>query len=282
MKIHAAPVIGGGLLPWVLLVALLALFHHPVVAQSETGAATLDRTKAIQISQQAIGRQPADATLLDQRGRPVRLSDYRGKPLLVSFIYTGCFQVCPTTTRALHEAVQNLGNTIGFDKFNVVSIGFNQPFDTPEAMRTFAIQNGVTSSNWELLSPHRDVIGPLARDFGFSYVANAAGFDHVLAVTVLDGQGRIYAQVYGENLSPTELGEPVRQLLRGAPLPQRLNLEDLIERVRIICTVYDPKTGQYRYDYALFVEILGGLTFFLLMLSFLGREWWQQRRGMRS
>ena len=43
-----------------------------------------------------LGSQPANYTLLDREGRPVRLSSYRGKPLLVSFIYTGCFTVCPT------------------------------------------------------------------------------------------------------------------------------------------------------------------------------------------
>ena len=44
--------------------------------------------------------------LLDRNERWVRLSSWRGKPLLVSFIYTGCFQVCPTNTKALEQAVR--------------------------------------------------------------------------------------------------------------------------------------------------------------------------------
>src|SRR5690606_41344564 len=60
--------------------------------------------------------------IFDRRGRPVPLSRYRGKPLLVSFIYTGCFQVCPTQTRALQEAVRGLDVLLGSDRFNVVSI----------------------------------------------------------------------------------------------------------------------------------------------------------------
>lgn len=256
-----------------LLIGLAAAAAAP-----SAPAEVLDLAQALRASQAAIGRQPADYTLLDRRGKPVRLSEYRGKPLLVSFIYTGCFQVCPTNTRSLHQAVQNLGQLVGYDKFNVVSIGFNQPFDTPEAMRAFAAQAGVSLANWEFLSPHRSIVEPLTRDFGFSYVANAAGFDHMLEVTVLDAEGRIYTQIYGERMTPDQLGEPVRQLLRGAPLPQTLNLDELIERVRILCTVYDPKTGQYRYDYGLLLEIAGGAMFFLTMLGYLGREWWQQRR----
>lgn len=242
----------------------------------------LDRDEALRLSQAAIGRVPANYTFLDRQGRPVRLSDYRGKPLLVSFIYTGCFQICPTTTRSLHEAVQDLGKLVGFDKFNVVSIGFNQPFDSPQAMRSFASQNGVALPNWEFLSPHGSIVEPLTRDFGFSYVTNTGGFDHLLEVSVLDGEGRIYSQVYGERMTPNQLGEPVRQLLRGAPMPQTLSLDDLIERVRILCTVYDPKTGQYRYDYGLFMELIGGAIFFFAMFWYLGREWLQHRRSTRA
>jgi hypothetical protein len=39
-------------------------------------------------------------------------------------------------------------------------------------------------------------------------------------------------------------------MLRDAPMPAGMTLADLIERVRILCTVYDPETGEYRYDYA--------------------------------
>jgi len=262
-----------------LLTFMVGMSGMPAAAAP--AESVLDRAEAIRISQAVIGQQPANYTLLDRRGQPVRLSDYRGKPLLVSFIYTGCFQVCPTTTRMLNEAVQDLGRLVGFDKFNVVSIGFNQPFDAPEAMRAFSTQNGIAASNWEFLSPHRSIVEPLTRDFGFSYVANAAGFDHVLSVTLLDGEGRIYSQIYGDSLTPNQLGEPMRQLMRGAPLPPTLNLDDLIERVKILCTVYDPKTGQYRYDYGLFMELAGGTMFFLFMFGYLGREWLQQRRSRR-
>jgi protein SCO1/2 len=266
-----------------LLTFIVGMLGMPAAAAPSTPAeSVLDRAEALRLSQAVLGKTPANHTLLDRRGQPVRLSDYRGKPLLVSFIYTGCFQVCPTTTRMLHEAVKDLGQLVGYDKFNVVSIGFNQPFDAPEAMRAFATQNGISTPNWEFLSPHHSIVEPLTRDFGFSYVANAAGFDHILAVTLLDGEGRIYSQIYGESLTPNQLGEPMRELLRGAPMPPTLNLDDLIERVKILCTVYDPKTGQYRYDYGLFMELIGGTTFFLFMFGYLGREWLRQRRSRRS
>lgn len=239
----------------------------------------LQRDAALRTSQAAIGRALAEHTLLDRAGRPVRLSGYRGKPLLVSFIYTGCFEVCPTSTRSLQVSVQALNRAFGAGNFNVVSIGFNQPADSPQALRAFAAQHRIDEPNWEFLSPPPAAVEALTRDFGFSYLATPAGFEHVLGVSVVDGTGRVHAQVYGDRLTPEQLGEPLRRLLRGAPAPARSGLEDLVERVRIICTVYDPATGSYRTDYGLILEIAGGVTFLLAMLAFFIGEARRRRRG---
>ncbi len=245
-------------------------------------APTLDRSEALRTSQAAIGRLLGEHVLLDRQGRPVRLASLRGKPLLVSFIYTGCFQVCPTSTRSLQESMQPLYKVFGAQHFNVVSIGFNQPADSPQAMRAFAAQYRIDEPNWEFLSPPPVTVDALTRDFGFSALATPAGFDHVLGVTVVDAQGKIYAQVYGERMTPDQLGEPLRLLLRGAPMPPQLGLAELIERVRIICTVYDPATGTYRYNYGLIIEIAGGVTFMIAMIVFFALEWRTRRRARRG
>jgi protein SCO1/2 len=242
----------------------------------------LDEAQALAAGEAAIGRNVPDLTLADRQGRPVRLSSYRGQPLLVSFIYSGCFQVCPTQTRALQEAVQGLEKTLGPSQFRVASIGFNQPFDSPAALRTFALQQRITHANWEFLSPTAAQADELTRAFGFSYVATPAGFDHVLGVTVVDAEGRIRAQVYGDRLRADQLGEPLRALLRDAPLPSRLTLADVVERVRILCTVYDPDTGTYRYDYKLIFELIGGALFFFSVAIYLLLEWRSQRKSRRS
>lgn len=265
-----------------VLTVVIAAAADTVAGLPQPPVPGLNQTKALQLSQRVIGNKPADYTLLNRQGQPVRLSAFRGKPTLVSFIYTGCFQVCPTNTRSLREAVENLQSSVGRDRFNVVSIGFNQPFDSPQAMRSFAAQHAIAAANWEFLSPPIDIVGALARDYGFSYVETAAGFDHVLAVTVVDASGEIYAQVYGDRVTPDKIGEPVRQLLRNAPVPRNMRIDDVIDRIRIICTVYDPKTGKYRYDYGLILEIAGGCTFALAMCWFFIGEWRSRRRDRRS
>lgn len=244
------------------------------------GVPTLDQRQAVLQSQAVVGTTPPDFTLLDRRERPVRLADYRGKPLLVSFIYTGCFTICPMQTRALHEAVKGLDRMLGPHQFNVVSVGFNQPFDSPTAMRAFAAQHRIDYANWEFLAPHAKQVAALTQAFGFSWVETPAGFDHVVGVTVVDAQGRIHSQVYGDRLTAEALGVPLRELILSAPPAGKVpTLDELVERVRILCTVYDPDTGEYRYDWKLLLEIFGGLAFFVSAAVYLWREWRSQRRA---
>lgn len=259
-----------------------AFFASSALAQDANPAAPLDVSEALRFSQSVTGTTPDDFTLLDRAGEPVRLSRYRGKPLLVSFIYTGCFQVCPLTTRSLQRAIDNGRDVFGTNQFNVISVGFNQPADSPQSLKSFARQHGIDAPNWEFLSPHPSIVGPLTRAFGFTYQATPAGFDHVLQVTLLDAQGRIYRQIYGEELSADAVGAPLKQLLRNAPVAQQLRLDDLIERVRILCTVYDPDTGKYRVNYGLLIEVAGGITFALAMVAFFAAEWRSRRQLRRA
>lgn len=254
-----------------LLLALFGLVNQPA-------AAAFDPEAALRTSQAVVGQVVPDYTLLDREGRPVRLSSYRGKPLLVSFIYTGCFQVCPTTTRALQNALKAAQDGLGRNQFNVISIGFNQPADSPQALKSFALQNGINEPNWEFLSPHAAIVADLARSFGFSYTATAAGFDHLLQATLVDADGRIYRQIYGDSYSGDKIGEPLKQLITNAPVANEVNITALMERVRILCTVYDPVTGEYRINNALFLEIAGFATFVISLVWFFLLEWRSRRK----
>ncbi|MCM2355981.1 MAG: SCO family protein [Arenimonas sp.] len=263
--------------------AALALLPTALLAQQPVPAApALDQKAAVAASQAALGRTIGDHTLLDREGRPVRLSSYRGKPLLVSFIYTGCFQVCPTTTRSLEETVRALQGRFGDNQFNVISVGFNQPADSPQALKAFAAQHRINRPNWDFLSPPMAVAESLTREFGFRYQATPAGFDHVLQVSLVDAQGRIVRQVYGDKVPADALGEPMKDLLVGAPLSPATPLADLIDQVRLLCTVYDPRTGTYRVDYSLALEAAGGITFIIAMALYMLNEWRTRRRARRK
>ena len=247
---------------------LLAFLAFPVLG--------FDEKTALTESQAAIGRSVGDYRFTDSDGRPVRLADLRGKPLVVSFVYTGCFQVCPATTQFLGKAVSEAERTLGPGSFRVATIGFNLPFDSPAAMREFRRKFGLASPNWLFLTPEAGALERLVADFGFRYEATPAGFDHLLQASIVDGEGRIYRQVYGDSFDVPQFVGPLLQLAQNAPVPQG-SLEGLWEQVKLLCTVYDASAGRYRLNYAVFVELLVGASVLLGALWFLVSG----RRGRR-
>lgn len=239
---------------------------------------SLDEKSAFERSQAAIGRDVGNFVLLDRNAQPVELKKFRGKPLLVNFIYTACFQVCPTTTRNLQKAIVETVSVMGAERFNIVTIGFNQPFDSPQAMKDFANRYGLDLPNWEFLSPAQALVNEITQSFGFSFVATAAGFDHLNQITLVDAEGIIVRQVYGEKFTPKDLAEPLKLLITGSAIPEERNtVKELMERVRILCSVYDPVSGRYRTNYSVYFMIAGFVTF-LCFLIYLSINVWRNRR----
>lgn len=250
---------------WVdaLLLALAALTG---LAQ----AATREEL-AVRTSQAAIGREAGDWSFVDQRGRAVRLGELSDKPLVVSFIYTGCFQVCPATTQFLKRAVGEARRALGPDRFRVVSIGFNQPFDDAQALAQFARQQGVDDPQWLFLAPREADVEPLLARFGLSVQRTPAGFDHVIQASLVDTRGVIVRQVYGDRFELPMFIDPLKQILAGEAA-RTVTVENIWIKVRLYCTVYDPASGKYRLDYSLFVEVFAGLTTLGALAWFMLRE----------
>ena len=177
----------------------------------------------------------------------------------------------------LANAVASAQRAIGAGSFNVITIGFNVPFDTPQAMADFARRQGVALPNWEFLSVDAAGVESLTRDFGFTYRATQGGFDHVAQVTIVDAGGKILRQVYGDSFELPILIEPLKQLVTGEPA-QFEGLAQMIEKLRLVCTVYDPVSGQHRFNYTVLIEIVTGLSIFAAVLLFLFREWRRNRK----
>ncbi|HWQ37974.1 MAG TPA: SCO family protein [Burkholderiales bacterium] len=259
---------------WRSLIAVV-LAAMPALAAAQATAPDTDQ--ALALSQAAIGAQVDDYALVRSDGGSVRLSEFRGKPLLVQFIYTGCFQACPVSVRYLQRAVATARAALGPDAFSVLTVGFNQPFDTPQAMAAFAREHAIEDRRWYFLATDTRTIAAFTRTLGFTWYATPKGFDHVAQVTVLDARGRVYRQIYGERFEAPLLVEPLKQLITGAPVAQG-DWRAWLEKVRLFCTVYDRSSGRYRLDYSLFIEIFAGLTIASTVIFGLLREWRRQRR----
>lgn len=262
---HGARRIRRALFAVLLLLSLLA--GGPAAAR-----VVLSAEEALAVGEAAIGRSLPDLELRDVEGKPVRLADLRGRPLLVSFVYTACSTVCPALIQNLHPAVQAAHEALGADAFKVITIGFDAAHDTPERMRSFARSQGVDLPGWLFLSADRPTIERLAATLGFVAYPSAGGFDHMALVSVVDAQGTLYRQVYGGVFSAPQIVEPLKDLIlgRGRSL---VSLDALVDRVRWFCTVYDPRSDRYYFSYAFFIGIVVGGTMLGGVLVWMIREW---------
>ncbi|HEU0219891.1 MAG TPA: SCO family protein [Gallionella sp.] len=240
--------------------------------QEKTSSRAFDEKEALRLSQGAIGNQLGDYTFTDRSGRTVRLSDYRGKPLVISMIYTHCPFVCATTTRSL-SAIKQSQDALGANSFGVLTVGFDTENDTPEAMDDFAKRMDVNLPNWEFVSADQDTINKLSKDLGFVFIpTEEGGFNHTTQTTFVDGQGKVYLHVYGEEFDNKTLLQPLKDLVYNIKTAQP-GLAGLSSKVKLFCTFYDTKTGNYRVDYSYFVGIGAGVLVSLIVIFWLVFEW---------
>lgn len=248
---------------------LLALWSGPALPHEAAVPAALEAKRALATSQAAIGRPLGDFAFIDQGGRAVRFSELRGKPLVISVVFTACTQSCPLVLQRLADAAEVAREALGRDAFQLVTVGLDPQVDTPERLSAFLHAQGIDSANWRLLGGDHEAIDALAANLGFSYLPSPRGFDHLAQTSIVDSNGRVAAQVYGDDFDSPALVEPLKAAILG-DLSSLASVSELLERVRLFCTFYDSKSDRYAFDYSIFIAMavalgsLGGLGFLVL------------------
>jgi protein SCO1/2 len=158
----------------------------------------------------------------------------------------------------LRDVVDIAREALGPSSFTVLTVGFDTMNDTPSRMRMYAAERNARRPGWYFASADQSTIDQFAGEVGFTYRPSPKGFDHITQTTIVDATGRVTLQVYGDDFRAPQLVDPLKKLVRGQNL-QRVTLDGLIESARLFCTIYDPASGRYRFDYGLAVEFAAGL-----------------------
>jgi protein SCO1/2 len=257
--------------PHLLIIAILVcLLVTPASARE------YNRDDALQVSRAAIGRALDTHVLRDTEGQSFDLASLRGKPMIISMIYTSCHHVCPTITKNLATAVDIAREALGEDSFSVVTVGFDWAVDTPDRMRLYASERRIDMPNWHFLAGDENSIGALSEDLGFQFHPSAKGFDHLTQTTIVDADGVIYRHVYGVDIEPQPFVEPLKELVFDTPRDASL-VEHWVDTFLLFCTVYDPNSGRYKFDYSIAMTIFVGILCLGAIATFLAREWRRAR-----
>lgn len=156
----------------------------------------------------------ADFSLTDQEGQRVKLSDYRGKLVLLFFGYTHCPDVCPTTLAKLRYALQELGEAAR--EVQVVFVSVDPERDTPEAMRRYLSHFDPAFVG---LTGRPEEIEAITQAYGVyvekEEVSSAVGYlvTHSARTYVIDREGRLVL-TFAYEVEPQDIVADLKQLLR--------------------------------------------------------------------
>jgi len=158
-----------------------------------------------------VGETAPDFTLLDQEGRAVAAHRFRGKHVVVNFIFTRCpiATMCPAaTTRmmALQDAARQAGREL-----ELVSISLDPEYDTPGVLKEYAAGRGIDTANFTFLTGPDAAVRNLLAQLGVIREFEGETIKHTLATVLIDPAGRIIHRVDGSAWDPAEFLGKVKQ-----------------------------------------------------------------------
>jgi protein SCO1 len=169
---------------------------------ASVAARTTVRSARLAAPSLATPPEPAhDFVLRDSLGKRVRLSDYRGKAVLLTFIYDHCPDVCPLIVGNLHTALMRLGRGAG--KAQVVAVSVDPKGDTPATVRAFLRAHEMTGRMEYLLGTKRR-LAPVWKAWGVEVQASPETREqvgHSASVFGISGSGKTTA-LYPANFKP--------------------------------------------------------------------------------
>lgn len=163
-----------------------------------------------------VGDRVPNFTLTDQNAHKVSLKDFKGKVVLVTFLYTTCPypDKCPMLAQKLNKTRDLMDQVAGAkDKFQVLSITLDPKNDTPETLRKYAQGMDKDATNWSFLTGKPNDVAKVCGLFGVVYYTEKGVIDHNMRTAVLDGTGKLRKLYTGNDWKPGEVASTVRDLV---------------------------------------------------------------------
>jgi protein SCO1 len=152
------------------------------------------------------GVRAPDFTLRNQDGRPISMREFRGKPVIVTFLYTTCQDTCPLMAQTIRGALDQLGHDVP-----AIAVAVDPPRDTPERARAFLVEQRALG-RLDFVLGTRAELRPLWK--GFAIRPQSLTQEHQARITLVDRRGYQRVGYPGSQATPERLAHDVR-LLEG-------------------------------------------------------------------
>ncbi len=167
------------------------------------------------------GAEVPDFKFIDQDGRPIHISQYRDRALLMTFIYTRCPlpDYCPRMSRNFSEIQAALVKSPQIrEKVQLLSISFDPEFDTPQVLRQYGLAYASRASQdpfryWTFASGSTEETKKSALFFGLSYWRESGQIIHALRTALIGPDGRLVRVYHGNDWTPDEVIAELERLV---------------------------------------------------------------------
>lgn len=158
----------------------------------------------------------ADFTLTDQTGRPIALSQFAGKVVALTFIYTSCPlpDRCFRLSNNFGQVNQRFAKRMGRDLV-LLSVSFDPVHDQPKVLEKYASTWKADPESWHFLTGPLNDVKAVSRQFGLNFWPDEGSITHSLHTLVIDRQGRLAADFEGNQFSARQLGDYLAVLISG-------------------------------------------------------------------
>jgi len=156
-------------------------------------------------------------TLTDQRGRRATLADFRGRVVVMTFLYTQCTDVCPLLLTVMKGVEDQLADA---ERAHVrfVGITVDPARDTPERLAIYARERGLDPARWSVLTGNLKEAARVAEDYGIVVRPAPRGdFVHNSVYIVIDRDGMNRVEFHGTGTPVKQITRSVRAILKERP-----------------------------------------------------------------
>jgi protein SCO1 len=148
---------------------------------------------------------PQDFHLRDQDGKAVSLRQFRGRVVVLTFMYTTCKDTCPLTATQIRGALDDLDHDVP-----ALAVSVDPVNDTPARAKQFLFQRGLSNDRMRFLLGNRAQLQPIWKAYGIR--PQAAAFEHSAYVLLIDRHGRQRIGFPVQQLVPEDLAHDIRRL----------------------------------------------------------------------
>lgn len=158
-----------------------------------------------------------DDPLVNQEGKKVRMSDFAGKAVAITFIYTRCplpdFCILMSNNFAKIQKQLKADRRLQ-DKWQLVTVSFDPTFDTPNVLKDYGRSYGADFATWQFVTGEQKSIYAMADGLGLTLADDEGLIAHNLRTVLLDKEGRIAKVINGNEWTPEDVVREVRRLVR--------------------------------------------------------------------